>query len=93
MKYPILIQQTNRNTVIAICPLLKNFYSEGDTVEVAIEELERKFICYLHDENIQLEIISIGVNTSATSASSALRRYLLKKPESEKLTEDNGLKQ
>ena len=61
MKYPILIHQTNRNTVIAICPLLKNFYAEGSSMDEALQELKQKFTCYLHDDNIQLEIIPVNL--------------------------------
>lgn len=61
MKYPVLIHQTNRNTVIAVCPILKYFYAEGNSVEAALKELREKFICYLHDNNIVLEIIPVNM--------------------------------
>ena len=36
------------------------FYAEGDSIESALCLLKEKFLCYLHDENIEIEIISVN---------------------------------
>ena len=63
MKYPIFIHQTSEHTVLAMCPILKDFYGEGDSIETALKQLNEKFVCFLHDDNIELEIIPVGDST------------------------------
>ena len=58
MKYPILITTTKRNTVIAVCPLMHDFYAEGADTEDALRKLRDKFLCYIHDGEVQLEIMT-----------------------------------
>ncbi|MEW6040044.1 MAG: hypothetical protein AB1633_00805 [Elusimicrobiota bacterium] len=65
MKYPIFIHNTGRKTVMAICPVIKDFYAEGSSVEEALKLLNDKFVCFLHDDKVELEIISIERKTSS----------------------------
>ncbi len=60
MKYPVLVHKTNRNTVIAICPLMKGFFAEAEKMDDALKQLRDKFLCFLHDPDIQFEIIPVG---------------------------------
>jgi predicted RNase H-like HicB family nuclease len=59
MIYPILIHQTEQNTIVALCPVIPDFYVESKTVDEALQSLQNKFKCYVHDSNIQFEIISL----------------------------------
>ncbi|OGS21223.1 MAG: hypothetical protein A2252_06005 [Elusimicrobia bacterium RIFOXYA2_FULL_39_19] len=59
MKYPIILQKTNNNTVIAFCPTMYRIMAEGKDVDSALKTLREKFLCYLHDQDIQLEIMSL----------------------------------
>ena len=60
MKYPVFIHQTSDNRVMAMCPMLRDFYAEGDSIEEALKHLNGKFLCFLHDDEVELEIILIG---------------------------------
>ena len=60
MRYPIIIRQTERNTVIAVCPVIRHFFAEGENLDDVLDKLKREFLCYLHDDNVQLEVISMS---------------------------------
>lgn len=60
MKYPVFIHQTSDKRVMAMCPMLRDFYAEGDSIEEALKHLNSKFLCFLHDDEVELEIILIG---------------------------------
>ncbi|MFN3966948.1 MAG: type II toxin-antitoxin system HicB family antitoxin [Endomicrobiia bacterium] len=60
MKYPILVHRTNRETIIAVCPLIKGFFAEAERMDEALNQLKEKFLCFMHDHDIQFEIIPVG---------------------------------
>lgn len=59
MKYQVLVHRTTRDTVIAICPLMKGFFAEAKTLDDALKKLKEKFLCFLHDPDVQLEIVPV----------------------------------
>ncbi|OGS19329.1 MAG: hypothetical protein A3J83_05535 [Elusimicrobia bacterium RIFOXYA2_FULL_40_6] len=59
MKYPIYIQTINRNNVVAFCPVLHRISAEGRDIDSALKALQEKFLCYLHDDDVQMEVIML----------------------------------
>jgi len=59
VKYKVLVHRTTRNTVIAVCPLMKDFFAEAKTLDDALKKLKEKFLCFLHDPDVQLEIVPV----------------------------------
>lgn len=62
MRYPVFIHQMSDKRFVAMCPLIRGFYVEADSVELALGMIKEKFICFLHDKNTELEIISIDLS-------------------------------
>jgi len=59
MKYPVYIQTIDKNSVVAFCPVLHRIIAEGRDIDAALKSLQEKFLCYLHDEDVQMEIIML----------------------------------
>jgi len=59
MKYPVIFKKTDKDRVVAVCPILNNMYAAGDTLDEALELLGRKFLLQVHDPEMQLDIMSL----------------------------------
>lgn len=57
MRYPVLVQELGKERVLAICPLLDDFYAVGRTLDEALRLLGKKFMWHVLDPEIQLEVI------------------------------------
>jgi len=68
MKYRILVQKSD-NQYTASCVGLKRFAGSGDTFSSAMNDLQSKLFCYLHDPQAEFEIIIKPIVNSSIAAS------------------------
>jgi hypothetical protein len=59
MLYPVLVSRTKINTIVARCPLGSGFSAEGATTDEALMKLGAVFSCFLHDNDIRIQVIAV----------------------------------
>lgn len=57
MKYKIIMEKNLNSGYSAYSPVMGNLKVEGVSIAVVLENLRNKMLCYLHDPQIELDII------------------------------------
>lgn len=62
MKYKVIIEKNVDNQYFAYCLEAKNLHARGVDVSSVLHNLQQELICYLHDSDIELDIVLKGMN-------------------------------
>lgn len=57
MKYKIVVEKSSCGVYTAYSPVAANIKASGETITEVMKNLQSRILCYLHDPQIELDII------------------------------------
>jgi hypothetical protein len=76
MQYRVIVEKSCRGGYDAYCPVSASFRASGDSLSSALDSLQKQLLCYLHDPQIELDVIIENSESSLFDLSADAPRHM-----------------